>query len=82
MRLREGNSVMAAMIIFSVFCIASIVFLLSFFVALWNDRKWSRYVLKVHREAYLEAPPDIAIEIDVVTSRSKVLSTPLRARAR
>jgi hypothetical protein len=82
MKLGKGKGVMAAMIVFSAFCAASIVFLLSFFVALWNDRKWSRYVLKVHREVWLEAPPDTAVGIDSVTSRNEALSIPLHARAR
>ncbi len=73
---------MAATIVFSVFCLASIVFLISFFVALWNDRRGSRWGLKVHREEHLEAPSRIAIEIDGITARSKVLSAPFRARAR
>jgi hypothetical protein len=73
---------MAAMIVFCVFCLASIVFLISFFVVLWNDRKWSRYVLKVHRVVHAETPLSSAIELDGITSRSKVLSAPFRAQAR
>jgi len=52
----EGEEFMAATILFSAFCICSIVFLISFFVALWGDRKHSRYVLKIHREAYFTRP--------------------------
>ena len=47
---------MVAMILFTAFCVFSIVFLISFFVALWGDRKMSRYVLKVHRQVLLRAP--------------------------
>jgi len=64
---------MAAVIVFSMFCAASIVFLVSFFVALWNDRKHSRYVLKVHRIAHLDVAPPVIDETEAVTSRSKVV---------
>ena len=70
---------MAAMIVFTVFCLASIVFMVSFFVALWNDRKWSRYVLKVHRVGKLETPPNTAVEFDGIAAHSNVLAMPFRA---
>jgi hypothetical protein len=55
---------MAATILFSAFCISSIVFLISFFVALCGDRKHSRYVLKIHREAYINRPSPSRSESD------------------
>ena len=43
------------------------------FVALGNDRKYSRYVLKVHRIAHLDVAPPVIDETEAVTSRSKVV---------
>ena len=53
---------MAALILFTAFCVGAIAFLISFFVALLGDSKQSRYVLKIHRQAYLH---------DVVAPESK-----------
>ena len=61
---------MAPMILFAAFCIASIVFLVSFFVALCCDHKMSRYVLKVHREVYIDAQSGNEGEIDDVASQA------------
>ena len=50
---------MAAMILFSAFCVSGILFLVAFFVALCRDSKKSRrlqYVAKVRHDAYVDVP--------------------------
>jgi hypothetical protein len=59
---------MVAMILFTVFCSGSIVFLISFFVALCRDRKRSYQVLKICRETSLDARPASEPVIDGVSS--------------
>ena len=50
---------MAAMILFSAFCVSGILFLVAFFVALRRESKKSRhpqYILKVKHQAYMDVP--------------------------
>ena len=61
---------MAALILFTTFCVGAIAFLISFFIALWGDSKQSRYVLKIHRQTYLH---------DVVAQGKKSRSAVSRA---
>ena len=48
---------MAAMILLTIFCVGSIVFLICFFVALGRDRKRPYHALQVCREASLDIRP-------------------------
>ena len=55
---------MAAMILFSAFCVSGILFLAAFFVALCRDGKKSRhfqYVVKVKHDAYVVVPSVVSI---------------------
>ncbi len=50
---------MAAMILFSAFCVSGILFLVAFFVALCRDGKKSRhpqYVVKIRHDVYVDVP--------------------------
>ena len=51
------EDIMTAIILLTAFCGGAIAFLICFFVALCRDRSRSRYVLKVHRAAYLHEVP-------------------------
>lgn len=51
---------MAAMILLTVLCVPSVVFLLFFLIALRKDRERSHYVLRVQqREIYIDEPTPV-----------------------